>query len=105
MAQTVIVEKKDKLKPNLEMKNSQKQDNRPPLFRKMNYILMIVGVVILAAGYILLYAPGSADPAQFDETIFDTRRLVVSPIMMALGLLIEIFAIMWHPCQKKEEVQ
>ena len=83
------------------MKN--KTSKRPPLFRKVNYILMIVGVVILAIGYICLRGGGAESPNEFSDAIFDTRRLVVAPILMLAGLVIEIFAIMWHPRKKKEE--
>lgn len=76
---------------------------RPPLFRKLNYILMGVGAVILFIGYIALSGGASDDPAKFSEAIFDTRRLDVAPILMLTGLVIEIFAIMWHPRKKKEE--
>ena len=74
---------------------------RPPLFRKLNYILMGVGAVILLIGYIALSGGASEDPSQFSEAIFDTRRLVVAPILILLGLVTEIFAIMWHPRNKE----
>ena len=74
---------------------------RPPLFRKLNYILMGVGAVILFIGYIALSGGASEDPSQFSEAIFDTRRLVVAPILILLGLVPEIFAIMWHPHDKE----
>ena len=100
MAQVIPVDKKP-TKPNL----SKKTSSRPPLFRKVNYILMAVGVVILAIGYICLRGGGAESPNEFSEAIFDTRRLVVAPILMLTGLVIEIFAIMWHPRKKKEEDQ
>ena len=68
---------------------------RPPLFRKLNYILMGVGAVILFIGYIALSGGASDDPAKFSEAIFDTRRLVVAPILIILGLVTEIVAIFW----------
>ncbi|MBQ9435921.1 MAG: DUF3098 domain-containing protein [Bacteroidales bacterium] len=98
MTQVIPVENKS-TKPNLKNKNSK----QPPLFRKVNYILMVIGVVILAIGYICLRGGGAESPNEFSEAIFDTRRLVVAPILMLSGLVIEIFAIMWHPRKKKEE--
>ena len=74
---------------------------RPPLFRKLNYILMGVGAVILFIGYIALSGGASDDPAKFSEAIFDTRRLVVAPILILIGLVTEIFAIRWHPRNKE----
>lgn len=72
-----------------------------PLFRTLNYILMAIGIVVLAAGYIALTGGGSEDPSQFSPAIFDTRRLFVAPILMLLGLVIEVVAIMYHPRNKK----
>ena len=69
----------------------------PPIFRKFNYILMIIGIVILAIGYILLAGGGSEDPNVFNPEIFNTRRIVVAPIVMLIGLIIVIVAIMYHP--------
>ena len=79
----------------------QASPKRPPLFRKLNYILMGVGAVILFIGYIALSGGASTDPSQFSEAIFDTRRLVVAPILILLGLVTEIVAIMWHPRDKE----
>lgn len=77
------------------------QQKRPPLFRTLNYILMGVGAVILFIGYVALSGGASEDPSQFSEAIFDTRRLVVAPILILIGLVTEIFAIMWHPRNKE----
>jgi len=98
MAQVINVERKGKS----SLQNVEKVEQKAPLFRKINYILMVVGVVILAIGYICLSGGGSDDPTVFSEKIFDTRRLVIAPILMLLGLLIEIIAIMYHPKQQKE---
>lgn len=84
-----------------EKNNSDK--TKVPLFRKVNYILMIVGVVILALGYILLIGGGSENPEVFNPEIFNVRRLRVAPLLMVIGFIIEIFAIMYHPKAKKNE--
>jgi hypothetical protein len=58
---------------------------------------MIIGIVILAIGYILLAGGGSEDPNVFNPEIFNTRRIVVAPIVMLIGLITGIVAIMYHP--------
>lgn len=93
---TVITTKKN------EKQNPAKQGKRPPLFRKINYILMIAGAIILIIGYFCLKGGAVADPNTFDGEIFSARRTVVSPILMFAGLVIEIVAIMWHPRTPKE---
>jgi hypothetical protein len=75
------------------MKNisDEKQDFA---FGKQNYIWMIIGVVVLFLGYILLSGGGSKDPDVFNEALFNTRRLVIAPILIVGGLVIEVYAIM-----------
>ncbi|MDR1346660.1 MAG: DUF3098 domain-containing protein [Bacteroidales bacterium] len=103
MAQIINVEKTQQHKSTKPvLQGEEKKERKAPLFRKTNYILMVAGVVILAIGYICLSGGGSEDPAVFSEKIFAPRRLTVAPILMLLGLLIEIVAIMYHPKQKME---
>ena len=71
--------------------------DKQPLFRKANYILVGVGVLFLVLGYILLSGGGSDDPEVFSPAIYNTRRLVVAPILMLIGLIIPIAAIMYRP--------
>ena len=71
--------------------------NQQPLFRKINYLLIGVGIVFLVLGYILLAGGGSDDPEVFNPEIFSTRRLVVAPALMLIGLIVEIVAIMYRP--------
>lgn len=84
-------------------KNTPNNGKRSPLFRKINYILMIAGALVLLIGYLCLRGGAVEDPNTFDGEIFNTRRLVVAPILMFAGLVTEIFAIMWHPRSKKND--
>ena len=63
-------------------------------FSKKNYILLFVGLAFMASGLILMVGGGSEDPTQFSDEIFSTTRLTISPILLAVGFIIEIFAIM-----------
>ena len=76
--------------------NTELTPNQQPLFRKINYFLMVTGLLFLASGFILLSGGGSDDPEVFSYAIFDTRRLVVAPIFMLIGLIVEIVAIMYR---------
>lgn len=67
------------------------------VFEKQNYIIMIIGVVVIILGYILMVGGGSDDPKVFNYDIFDFRRLTLAPIVIILGFVIEIYAIMKRP--------
>ncbi len=72
-------------------------------FTKINYIIMLIGIVVLMIGYILLSGGGTEDPTEFSEAIFDFRRMYAGPIMLTIGFLIELFAIMYRQKEKKEK--
>ena len=65
------------------------------VFGKVNYILMGIGLVMLALGYILLSGGGSDNPNVFNPAMFDARRLYVAPLLIILGFVVEIVAIMF----------
>ena len=65
-------------------------------FTKMNYILVLVGVALIALGMILMIGGGSSDPDVFNEKMFNFQRLTLSPILILLGFVTEIVAIFWR---------
>lgn len=75
--------------------NEQKNNGMQFAFGKINYILMAAGILVLTIGYILLAGGGSDDPNVFNPAMFDSRRLVVAPILIVLGFIVEIVAIMY----------
>ena len=66
-------------------------------FGKENYILVLVGLALIAIGFLLMAGGGSDDPTVFSEEIFSTRRITVAPIVILPGFAVEIFAIMKKP--------
>ena len=56
--------------------------------------LMIAGLLVLVAGFILLAGGGSKDPQVFNYAMFDFRRLVAAPIVILAGIVVEVVAIM-----------
>ncbi len=102
MAQIANTKQKTKLIPNPSGKQQVNNSQKPPLFRKTNYILMIIGVVLLIIGLFCLAGGAPANPDEFNPEVFNTRRTVVAPILILLGLVTEIFAIMWHPRVKEQ---
>ena len=66
----------------------------PGLFEKQNLWLMLLGVGIIALGMLLMAGGRSKDPSVFNyDEVYSFRRITVAPIMIIIGLGIEIFAI------------
>jgi len=66
-------------------------------FGKENYKLLLIGLVLIIAGFLLMIGGGSDDPNVFSEDIFNFRRLTLAPILVVAGYVVEIFAIMKKP--------
>lgn len=56
--------------------------------------LLLVGLIVMVSGYILMTGGGSDDPEIFNYAMFDFRRMVAAPIVIILGIVIEVVAIM-----------
>ena len=56
--------------------------------------LLLVGLIVMVLGYILMTGGGSDNPEVFNYAMFDFRRMVAAPIVIILGIVIEIVAIM-----------
>ena len=67
----------------------------------LKYLLM--GLVVMISGYILMMGGGSEDPQVFNYAMFDFRRMVAAPVVIVLGIVIEIVAIMGIFKQDKAE--
>lgn len=78
------------------MKNNKKT-NEEFLFGKRNYILMLVGLAVIALGFILMAGGGSDDPNVFNPDIYSWRRIRLAPTLVIVGLGIEIYAILANP--------
>lgn len=66
-------------------------------FGKQNYKLLLIGLVLILAGFLLMIGGGSDDPNVFSDKIFNFRRLTLAPILILAGYVVEIFAIMKKP--------
>ena len=66
-------------------------------FTKQNYILLLVGIALICVGLLLMIGGGSDDPTVFSDKIFDSQRLTIAPLLIALGFIVEIFAIIYKP--------
>ena len=65
-------------------------------FGRQNYIIVLVGLALIALGFILMIGGGSSDPDVFNEQMFNFQRLTLAPILVLAGFVVEIVAIFWR---------
>ena len=69
-----------------------------PLFMKENYILMLVGALVIGIGMVVMSGGKSADPNVFNyKEVYSTTRITIAPILIVIGLVIEVYAIFKKP--------
>jgi hypothetical protein len=75
------------------------EDNQPVSFAfgKINYILLVSGVLLIILGFVLMTGGSSSDPNVFNYDMFNFQRLTLAPILVLLGFGVEIVAIMLKP--------
>jgi hypothetical protein len=68
------------------------------LFGRDNYKWMIIGIVLVAVGILLMSGGKSADPNVFKaDEVYSFRRITLAPIIILIGLGIEVYAIFKKP--------
>lgn len=56
--------------------------------------LILAGLIVMVAGYILMTGGGSDDPQVFNYEMFNFRRLTLAPIVIIAGIVTIIVGIM-----------
>ncbi len=67
------------------------------LFDKINYKILLIGIGVIALGFILMSGGGSDDPNVFNEEIFNFRRIRLAPTTVLIGFGITVYAILKNP--------
>ena len=86
----------------VKKKKEQEKTRDEFLFGKRNYMIMILGVVVILVGFALMMGGGSDDPNVFNEEIYNFRRIRLAPTLVLIGLAIEIYAIVAKPVRNKD---
>ena len=78
-----------------------KDTNKPEfLFDSINYKILLIGLGIIALGFILMSGGGSKDPNVFNEEIFNFRRIRLAPTVVLIGFGVTIYSILKNPTKK-----
>jgi len=76
----------------------EKKPASTSMFTKENYLWMATGAVTIAIGMLLMSGGKSDNPAVFNEKeVYSTTRITIAPILILLGLGLEVFAIFKRP--------
>lgn len=75
------------------------------LFERVNYKILLIGLAVIALGFILMAGGGSDDPNVFNEEIFNFRRIRLAPTVVLIGFGVTIYAILKNPSAIPTEVE
>ena len=78
------------------MKNNS-ENKQEFLFEKVNYKILLIGIAVMALGFILMSGGGSDDPNVFNEDVFSFRRIRLAPTTVLIGFGITVYAILKNP--------
>ena len=73
-----------------------KQKETETVFDRRNYVILLIGSVMIIVGYLFMSGEGST-PAAYNPDIFSGLRIRVAPIVCLTGYLINIFGILYRP--------
>lgn len=74
-----------------------KDNEQDFIFDKINYKILLIGIIVIAVGFILMSGGGSDDPNVFNEEIFNFRRIRLAPTTVLIGFGITVYAILKNP--------
>ena len=64
------------------------------LFGATNYKILIIGLVVIALGFILMSGGSNENPNIFNEEVFNFRRIRLAPTVVLIGFGITIYSIL-----------
>lgn len=68
------------------------------LFNKDNYLWMGIGLAVILVGFLLMAGGKSESSTVFNENeVYSFRRITLAPVLIVLGLMVEVYAIMKRP--------
>ena len=73
-----------------------KENTKKPefLFSATNYKILIIGLVVIALGFILMSGGANENPNVFNEDVYSFRRIRLAPTVVLIGFVITIYSIL-----------
>lgn len=85
------------------MKNNEQQEEF--IFGTSNYKILLIGLAVIALGFVLMSGGGSDDPKVFSDAIFDFRRIRLAPTTVLIGFGITVYSILKNPKKESSETK
>ena len=63
------------------------EDQKVMPFGKQNFIIVLIGLALLALGFVLMIGGGSDNPDVFNEKMFSFQRITLAPILVLAGFV------------------
>lgn len=67
------------------------------LFSNLNYKILIIGLLIIAFGFILMSGGAPNSPNEFNKDVFSFRRIRLAPTIVLIGFGVTIYSILRNP--------
>jgi hypothetical protein len=73
-----------------------KENTKKPefLFSATNYKILIIGLMVIALGFILMSGGANENPNVFNEDVYSFRRIRLAPTVVLIGFGITIYSIL-----------
>ena len=76
-----------------------KQKETETVFGRRNYVILLIGSVMIIVGYLFMSGEGST-LAAYNPDIFSGTRIRIAPLLCLLGYLLNVFGILYRPRQR-----
>ncbi len=70
------------------------------LFDTVNYTFLLIGIGVIALGFLLMSGGGSDDPNVYSDAIFSFRRIRLAPMVVLIG-----FGVVFYSIFKKDKIE
>ena len=79
---------------NFITKKNMEENNTKIAITPRGLKLLLIGFIVMVAGYLLMMGGSSEDPNVFNYAMFDFQRMVAAPVVIICGIIVEVVAIM-----------
>ena len=73
-----------------------KQKETETVFGRRNFVILLIGSVMIIVGYLFMSGEGST-LAAYHPDIFSETRIRIAPLVCLLGYLLNVFGILYRP--------